>query len=218
MRADDRALADLAASVADGSPVDWQAAEASAPDQNAGSSVTCVSSTASRRCIAAFPLTDIDAASPGNARPDGRRWGRLVLLEHIGHGTSCDVYRAWDSELHRDVALKLLQPRRADADARATTRCSKKPAVLARVRHPQRRPVYGAEQHDGRVGLWMELVRGESLDEIVADARPASARAKRRSIGQRLCAARSPPSTPPACCTATSRRRTSCATPAAASC
>ena len=55
-----------------------------------------------------IPSTDVEAPADAPASPDGRRWGRLVLLELIGQGTSCDVFRAWDSELHRDVALKLL--------------------------------------------------------------------------------------------------------------
>ena len=186
MRADDRALADLAASVADGSPVDWPAAEASAGD-------------ASRRIVRhlrlvesiatlhrSIPPADIETAGRAAAL-DGRRWGRLVLLEHIGEGASCDVYRARDSELHRDVALKLLHQDDVDAaDARA--RLMDEARRLARLRHEHVVQVYGAEEHDGRVGLWTELVRGESLDEMVGQRGPLGAR-EAALVGLDVCAA-----------------------------
>ena len=105
----------------------------------------------------------------------GRRWGRLVLLETIGSGTSCDVYRAWDAELHRDVALKLLHekasstttPRPAATRRRVQARVLQEARRMARLRHEHVVQVYGAEQHDRRVGLWMELVRGTSLEQLV---------------------------------------------------
>ena len=165
MRADDRALADLAASVADGTPVDWHAAEARAPDRDLRilRHLRLVESIATLH--RSIPATEGEITPPATA-PAGRRWGRLVLLEHIGAGASCAVYRAWDSELHRDVALKLLHQDEIDA-AGARTRLMDEARRLARLRHEHVVQVYGAEEHDGRVGLWTELVRGESLDEMV---------------------------------------------------
>jgi len=186
LRADDRALADLAASVADGSPVDWQAAEASAPDSDRRivRHLRLVDSIATLH--RSIPSTDIDAASPATA-PDGRRWGRLVPLEHMDHGASCDVYRAWDSELHRDVALKLLHQDDLD-EGDARTRLMDEARRLARLRHEHVVQVYGAEEHDGRVGLWTELVRGESLDEMVRLRGPLGAR-EAALVGLDVCAA-----------------------------
>jgi serine/threonine-protein kinase len=186
LRADDRALADLAASVADGSPVDWQAAETSAGerDRRIVRHLRLVESIATlHRSIPPTDEVPADRAAP----PDGRRWGRLVLLEHIGTGASCDVYRAWDSELHREVALKLLHQDDLDA-ADARSRLTDEARRLARLRHEHVVQVYGAEEHDGRVGLWTELVRGESLDEIVQQRGPLGAR-EAALVGLDVCAA-----------------------------
>jgi eukaryotic-like serine/threonine-protein kinase len=189
LRADDRALAALAASVADGSPVDWQAVEARASDRDRRivRHLRLVDSIAALH--RSIPSTDTEPpAVPGAPAPDGRRWGRLVLLELIGKGTSCDVYRAWDSELHRDVALKLLHHDAAGADGDAHARLMDEARRLARLRHEHVVQVYGAEEHDGRVGLWTELVRGESLEQLVADRGPFGSR-EAALLGLDVCAA-----------------------------
>ena len=59
---------------------------------------------------------------------------------------------------------------------------------LARLRHEHVVQVYGAEEHDGRVGLWTELVRGESLEQLVADRGPLGAR-EAALVGLDVCAA-----------------------------
>ncbi len=180
MRGEDRALAKLAESVADGTPVDWQAAETQNPQiKRLARHLRLVDSiSALHRSIP----SEEAAAAPADRHPDrGRRWGRLVLLEQIGSGASCDVYRAWDAELHRDVALKLLHEEGTTAPAErpgalqssdgdeqtVQMRVLQEARRMARLRHEHVVQVYGAEQHDGRVGLWMELVRGTSLEQLV---------------------------------------------------
>lgn len=171
MSADGRALADLAGSVADGAAIDWRAAEArsSAAERRLVGHLRLVERIATlHRTIPsepedALPAPATDAAGDG-AEPSGPRWGRLVVLEAIGRGSSGEVFRAWDSELHREVALKLLT---SNEGAEGHARVLQEARRLARVRHPHVVQVYGAEQHDERVGLWMELVRGESLEQIV---------------------------------------------------
>lgn len=198
MKADDRALADLAASVADGQPVDWERVESRAggSDRRIVRHLRLVENIAS--LYRSIPLEDepLDAGlpSPSDAtvgEPTGPRWGRLVMLDRIGTGASSEVFRAWDTELHREVALKLLHDsggasaaERRDRHARVLQEARR----LARVRHPNVVQVYGAEEHDGRVGLWMELVRGESLEQIVA-SRGTFGAAEAAVIGQDLCAA-----------------------------
>jgi serine/threonine protein kinase/Flp pilus assembly protein TadD len=198
LKADNRALADLAASVADGEPIDWQHVESRAGggDQHLVRHLRLVENISSLyRSIPLEeeePLFDRPAeAAPPASEPDGPRWGRLVLLDQIGRGASSEVFRAWDTELHREAALKLLH----DIDvASAVERRERHARVLqearrlARVRHSNVVQVYGAEEHDGRVGLWMELVRGESLEQIVAD-RGTFSPAEAAAIGQDLCAA-----------------------------
>jgi serine/threonine protein kinase len=188
VRAGEALLADLAESVADGTAPDWPAAD-SQDDVRV------------RRLVGHLRLVDRiatlhrsipeDAASPGDVtspsavRPDGEAWGRLVLRERIGEGTSGDVYRAWDSELHLDVALKLL---RGENESDATRRILEEARRLARVRHHHVVQVYGAERHDGRVGLWMELVRGRSLEHLVQQRGPLGPN-EAALVGLDICAA-----------------------------
>ena len=184
MRADDRALADLAASVADGTPVDWQAAET-----NAGQARRLVRHLRLVDSIAALHRS-IPAAAPDDVpgaerEPDGRRWGRLIILDRIGEGTSCEVFRAWDTELHRHVALKLLHDSHTD---NAHERMLDEARRLARIRHQHVVQVYGAEQHDRRIGFWMELVRGTSLERQVQERGPFGDR-EAALVGLDVCSA-----------------------------
>ncbi len=174
MRAEYQGLADLAASVADGTPVDWNAVRLpnSPADQRLVRHLRLVESIASlHRSISDAPEDD---GLSMHARQDratlrtptsGAHWGRLTLLERIGQGMSCEVYRAWDTTLHREVAVKLLH--QDGSQQQAHTRLVEEARRLARLRHEHVVQVYGAEQHDGRVGLWMELVRGASLEQAV---------------------------------------------------
>ena len=198
MRADDRALVDLAASVADGTPIDWDAVEGRAPgrERRIARHLRLVESIAALH--RSVPATEPDTTQTQIGSPDGKRWGRLVLLEVIGQGTSCDVHRAWDTELHRNVALKLLHDdgfegqratgERVTADRETRERLMNEARRLARLRHEHVVQVYGAEEHDGRVGLWTELVRGESLEEIVQRSGPLGAR-EAALVGLDVCAA-----------------------------
>ncbi len=193
MRSDDRALARLAESVADGAPIDWDAAERGvvAREQRLVRHLRLVDriSTVYRT----LPFDPADGESTEIPEPTGERWGRLIILEPIGAGTSCEVFRAWDTTLHRDVALKLLHDDGVSGGAKqrvlaARQRVLNEARRLAKVEHPHVVPVYGAEEHDGRVGLWMQWVRGESLDRQL-EARGRFAAAEAAQIGQAVCAA-----------------------------
>ena len=124
----------------------------------------------------------------GDAGAAGPHWGRLShprshrprdvvrRLSRVGHGApprsrAQAAARRWRSIGRRAHARLLEEARR-----------------LARVRHAHVVQVYGAEQHDGRVGLWMELVRGESLEQTVQSRGPFGAR-EAALIGLDLCAA-----------------------------
>ena len=100
--------------------------------------------------------------APGGTQT--RAWGGLEIREKVGEGAFGEVYRAWDPQLEREVALKLLKK---EPSARASLASSviREGRLLARVSHPNVVTVHGAETHDGRVGLWMEFVRGRSLEE-----------------------------------------------------
>jgi len=177
-------LGRLAASVADGTPVDWSHIEADiAPrERRLVPHLRLVESIASLY----RSIPDLDETAP-DVVPSGPRWGRLVMLERVGQGMSCEVYRAFDTDLHRHVALKLLHER-GQAARVAHDRILQEARRLARVRHPHVVQVLGAEQHNDRVGLWMELVEGESLDRIVK-ARGTFGAREGSVIGQDICSA-----------------------------
>ena len=177
-------LGRLAASVADGTPVDWNHIESDiAPrERRLVRHLRLVESIASLY----RSIPDLDETAP-DVVPSGPRWGRLVMLERVGQGMSCEVYRAFDTDLYRHVALKLLHEE-GQAARVAHDRILQEARRLARVRHPHVVQVLGAEQHNDRVGLWMELVEGESLDRIVK-ARGTFGAREGSVIGQDICSA-----------------------------
>ncbi|HVH56170.1 MAG TPA: serine/threonine-protein kinase, partial [Vicinamibacterales bacterium] len=73
-----------------------------------------------------------------------------------------EVYRARDTKLNRDIALKVL-PDSFAADPDRLTRFSREAQVLASLNHPNIAQIYGLEQLGGHAALVMELVRGETL-------------------------------------------------------
>lgn len=168
MKAEDDRLAGLFGSVSDGEAVDWD-------------SVVRRMGPAELPVVEALREVDrIGSFNRGLQRTDARpdraptatgevpRWGDLLLLERCGAGSHADVYRAWDPALRREVALKLLRAGVPGADAAADgSPLLVEGRALARLRHPHVVAVHGIDEHAGRVGLWMELVRGESLEEHV---------------------------------------------------
>src|SRR5262245_19271438 len=95
-------------------------------------------------------------------------WGSLRLLECVGEGAFGDVFRAWDPRLDRDVALKLLRRPDSQHDSVGSLVVDEG-RLLARVRHPNVVTVYGADRIDDRVGLWMEFVRGRTLEAVLRE-------------------------------------------------
>ena len=91
-----------------------------------------------------LPLDDRGRAGPATARAPERAprraqsWGPLELHEKVGEGTFGEVYRARDTQLHREVAVKLLRVGELAGD-RLVDRMLREGRVLARVEHPERR-------------------------------------------------------------------------------
>jgi len=114
--------------------------------------------------------------SPASALPgELDRWGPFERLQRVGRGSFGEVYRAFDPTLQRHVALKLLLPRRLDRDAE-TSSLLKEARAMAKVRHPNVVPIYGVDQHEGRVGFWSDFVEGQTLSHILATQGPLGAR------------------------------------------
>ena len=90
-------------------------------------------------------------------------WGHLKVTEHLGSGNFGDVYQAFDPILQRSVALKLRRDRGDETNA--AIGYIDEARRLARVRHPNILAIHGADLHDGRVGLWADLLQGRTLEQ-----------------------------------------------------
>ena len=124
------------------------------------------------------------AASPSTLESP-KKWGQFQLLQRLGVGGFGEVYRAWDLTLEREVALKLLLPRGLKPEEEFASIVSEARA-MARVRHPNTVSVYGVDSHDGRVGLWSDFIRGQTLARWVETEGPRPEK-ETVEIGMALC-------------------------------
>jgi serine/threonine-protein kinase len=195
----------LATRLADGEPVDWdeqeraadseperaairelrivaamvgfhQSAQTGQPDADLSASVSAA------RSVVAPGAPPIASAHPALAA--GSRWGHLEIQERVGHGAFGDVYRARDTRLDRVVALKLVGQETGTSPDSVVHEAR----LLARVRHPNVVTVYGADRIDGRIGIWMEFLHGETLDRMLRDRGAMDAR-EAALVGIDLCRA-----------------------------
>ncbi|HEX7779776.1 MAG TPA: protein kinase, partial [Vicinamibacterales bacterium] len=98
----------------------------------------------------------------------GTRLGSYEVTAPIGAGGMGEVYRARDTKLNRDVALKVL-PELVAADAERLARFRREAQVLASLNHPNIAHLYGFEDAVGTQALVMELVPGKTLAERIAE-------------------------------------------------
>jgi serine/threonine-protein kinase len=184
---DDHRLLELARAIDDELPIDWHAAEGSMPDAAGRAVILELQVLESMARVARDPegaLTTSTATHPSAPLPvaaPSSQWGPLTLLEPIGGGAFGSVYRARDN-LRHEIALKLFR------DAPASRRFLREGRLLARVRHPNVVIVHGAGEHNGQVGLWMELIRGRTLEQELKARGPFSSD-EARLIGLDLCRA-----------------------------
>ena len=92
----------------------------------------------------------------------GRRIGVYHLQTLLGKGGMGEVYRARDTRLGRDVAIKVL-PRAFTADPDRLARFEREARVLASLNHPHIGTIHGLEESEGVRALVLELVEGETL-------------------------------------------------------
>ena len=97
----------------------------------------------------------------------GRTLSHYKVLEKIGQGGMGEVYRAEDTNLSRDVAIKVL-PEQFTQDPQRLARFEREAKLLASLNHPNIAAIYGLEEADGVRFLALELVPGETLQERVA--------------------------------------------------
>jgi len=107
----------------------------------------------------------------------GTAVGRYIVVGQLGTGGMGVVYTAYDPQLERRVALKLLR-RKTSAGTRARARLLREALALARLSHPNVVAVHDVGEHEGQVFLAMEFVEGQTLRKWL--------RAKERSVREVL--------------------------------
>ena len=189
-------------SISDGDPVDWALAESGTRDKKEQASLQALREVEriayGYRVLhqSAAPGTaepgDAARGEPGDAaraKPRAMQWGDLTVLELARAGASGEVWRAWDPWLQREVALKFLQVRGGPESAGIHDSALLEEArALARVRHPGVVAVHGIAEHDGRVGMWMEFLEGDTLAAEI-ERRGALPPIEVAEIGLALCRA-----------------------------
>src|SRR5438477_4296712 len=92
----------------------------------------------------------------------GDKLGPYEILAPLGAGGMGEVYRTRDTQLERDVAIKVL-PRALANDPERLARFDREAKILAALNHPNIAVIYGLVESDGQRALAMELVSGETL-------------------------------------------------------
>ena len=168
---DDDPLVRLAADIADGADVRWSAVEGHLD----GEARELVHELRLLQRLAEVHTRD---EPPRAWLTPGAAWGSLRIVARIGGGIFGEVYRAFDPRLDREVALKLLHPpsvHQSSVETLPALAVVEEGRLMARVRHPGVVTVHGAERIDGQVGVWMELVEGQTLAQEVAERGPLPA-------------------------------------------
>src|SRR5262245_45659142 len=175
-------FAQLIAAAAGGKQIDWAALRASATSaadrrlletlktaavlrtpRRARSRTLPDTAQGKRSAVAATPEIESRAAGLRGRR---FRWGQLEVFESLGHGSFGDVYRAFDPELQRDVALKLFKSDASPVDT-LISKALREAGNLATIRHPNVVTVHGVECKNRRWGMKLEYICGSTLAELV---------------------------------------------------
>jgi serine/threonine protein kinase/WD40 repeat protein len=119
--------------------------------------------------LGASSMQAVAFAMVGNPRASlvGRQIGAYKVVEYIGAGGMGEVYRARDTKLQRDVALKLL-PELFLRDHERLGRFQREAHVLASLNHPHIGAIYGLEESENVRALVLELVEGPTLADRIA--------------------------------------------------
>lgn len=180
----DEAL-DLAARVADGAGE--EDSKPSASSEGALSSRNETLDAGYHRALDEIAwLVEANRVAEQSSKPPSESWGPFELVERLGAGQSGEVFKARDRNLRHFVALKLFHPRLlSDRDRERLLIEGRRHAL---VRHANVAILHGADEYEGRVGIWMEYIEGATLQEIVERRGPFSA-AEAVNFGLALCSA-----------------------------
>lgn len=183
----------LLESLADGTEVDWAALESAAAtnaDRLRYRNLRLVARVAELHRT--LVLDDEHAAGSGRLAADigsadhPATWGHLSVHARLAAGAFGRIYRAHDPQLNREVALKLLGG--SPSADRSVQQLLAEARTLAKIRHPNVVTVHGADVRDGRAGLWMELVDGQTLEAWLRNNGPMGS-GEAATVGIDLCRA-----------------------------
>jgi serine/threonine protein kinase len=104
-----------------------------------------------------------------SALTPGTRLGHYEIISALGAGGMGEVYRATDTSLKRQVAIKVLTASFA-VDHERPARLQREAEMLAALNHPNIAHIHGVEKTDGILALVMELVEGPTLADRIATA------------------------------------------------
>jgi tetratricopeptide (TPR) repeat protein len=113
------------------------------------------------------PSGDAWSSPPSTVQP-AAQLGRFRVLRELGRGGMGLTYLAYDEELDRKVAVKLVRPEVSDAEAHARLR--REAQALARLTHPNIVHVYEVGNHQGQLFIAMELVPGQTMAAWLEEA------------------------------------------------
>ena len=124
--------------------------------------------------------TEESKQSAGQSRSEllsrGTQIGRYVILKPLGQGGMGAVYKAYDPELDRGVALKLMHAERdfdLGTSSRREARLIREAKALAKLAHPNIVAIHDAGTFGDQVFLAMELIEGKTLQQWYDDDRPS---------------------------------------------
>ena len=170
-------LDEVADAILDGTPVDWSTIDLNDTPDRPGADRAAQRHW--RRCASAGRLTCPSRWAPGTgdtsrlrAHRPGRVRRRVPRLGHAARSRSrAEAAACGRAERGASASIVIEEGR-----------------LLARVRHPNVVTIYGAERIDGRVGLWMEFVKGRTLEQALRSGRTFTA-AEVTRLGVELCRA-----------------------------
>jgi tRNA A-37 threonylcarbamoyl transferase component Bud32 len=125
------------------------------------------------------PASPASPAAPSkSSQPSVGRLGRFELRERLGGGSFGDVYRAYDPQLDREVALKVARSHYLD-DPEEHERFFREARAAAQFAHPHIVQVYEVGQEGRTAYIVAALIEGQTLGDLLASKRPATAEAVR---------------------------------------
>ena len=168
---EDIRLLTVAQSISEGTPVDWNEVEKQLDPS-------------SRAIVSELKVLE-DMARIHEENP--KKWGPFEIVGEIARGAFGTVYTARDSALGVTLALKVIRPRSPDVPI-DPEKALNEARLLAKITHPNVVRVYRADRIGDEVGVAMELVNGQTLDDLVQKQSAFSAR-EATLVGIDLCQA-----------------------------